>query len=151
MCVDLRKAHEQQKMLLEEDFEKLRLSLQVWIHKKKILNGLFCSWCTLIWTEAMYVFIVFVCVDACAGSSGHSHISKPESEGQSQALWGSFEEEYRWTNSCEYLPYKKTAQYPYMTACISQANNNYESLGTKYIYNKHLIEPSSLTVYVLSF
>lgn len=29
LCVDLRKAHEQQKSLLEEDFEKLRLSLQV--------------------------------------------------------------------------------------------------------------------------
>lgn len=29
LCVDLRKAHEQQKILLEEDFEKLRLSLQV--------------------------------------------------------------------------------------------------------------------------
>lgn len=29
LCADLRKAHEQQKMLLEEDFEKLRLSLQV--------------------------------------------------------------------------------------------------------------------------
>lgn len=28
-CLDLRKAHEQQKLLLEEDFEKLRLSLQV--------------------------------------------------------------------------------------------------------------------------
>lgn len=28
-CLDLRKAHEQQKVLLEEDFEKLRLSLQV--------------------------------------------------------------------------------------------------------------------------
>lgn len=29
LCLDLRKAHEQQKLLLEEDFEKLRLSLQV--------------------------------------------------------------------------------------------------------------------------
>lgn len=29
LCPDLRKAHEQQKALLEEDFEKLRLSLQV--------------------------------------------------------------------------------------------------------------------------
>uniref|UniRef100_A0A673AST5 Uncharacterized protein n=1 Tax=Sphaeramia orbicularis TaxID=375764 RepID=A0A673AST5_9TELE len=29
-----RKAHEQQKILLEEDFEKLRLSLQVWLHEK---------------------------------------------------------------------------------------------------------------------
>lgn len=29
ICLDLRKAHEQQKLLLEEDFEKLRLSLQV--------------------------------------------------------------------------------------------------------------------------
>lgn len=29
VVLDLRKAHEQQKLLLEEDFEKLRLSLQV--------------------------------------------------------------------------------------------------------------------------
>lgn len=29
VCLDLRKAHEQQKVLLEEDFGKLRLSLQV--------------------------------------------------------------------------------------------------------------------------
>lgn len=29
VCPDLRKAHEQQKVLLEEDFEKMRLSLQV--------------------------------------------------------------------------------------------------------------------------
>lgn len=32
--LDLRKAHEQQKLLLEEDFEKLRLSLQVRFHQR---------------------------------------------------------------------------------------------------------------------
>lgn len=32
VVLDLRKAHEQQKLLLEEDFEKLRLSLQVFHH-----------------------------------------------------------------------------------------------------------------------
>ena len=33
VSVDLRKAHEQQKMTLEQDFEVLRLSLQVWLHE----------------------------------------------------------------------------------------------------------------------
>lgn len=36
---DLRKAHEQQKLLLEEDFEKLRLSLQVLYLQKIVLYG----------------------------------------------------------------------------------------------------------------
>lgn len=43
-----------------------------------------------------------MCVCVCVlGSSGYSHFSEPESEGESETVWGGFEEEYRWTDSCE--------------------------------------------------
>lgn len=84
---DLRKAHEQQKILLEEDFEKLRLSLQVFVRIYKKIIFL---------THREHSFVS--AVSARSGSSGHAHISKPESERQSQALWGGFEEKHRWTD-----------------------------------------------------
>lgn len=37
-----------------------------------------------------------------SGSSGHAHLSEPMSEGQSQTFWRCFEEEHRWTDSCEF-------------------------------------------------
>lgn len=82
---DLKMAHEQQKKSLEEEFEKLRLSLQV--EKLLLLSKhihLF-SLMANVMISPIRCFCVLVML-MCSGSGGHTDVSEPQLERPSQAL-----------------------------------------------------------------
>lgn len=81
---DLKMAHEQQKKSLEEEFEKLRLSLQV--EKLLLLSKhihLFSLMANVISPICCFCVLVML---MCSGSGGHTDVSEPQLERPSQAL-----------------------------------------------------------------
>lgn len=100
--LDLKMAHEQQKKSMEEEFEKLRLSLQVLY--VLTLYAIMC--CTVFFFSSLFFMMarVRVCFSVlCLGSGWYVDISEPLSTRPGQAFWRSTAQKHRWADSGTFL------------------------------------------------